>query len=73
MRNGRYFTDFTETTLEEFWKAEVSLEVFDLWNTRDVRPGREEEKWINLMARRVQKPTPRTATPDIRSFMNAAG
>ena len=53
IRAERYFTDFTEETLSAFWKAATSLRIFDLWITQDVRPGREEERWINLLARRV--------------------
>ncbi len=52
MRNGRYFTDFTENSLREFWEKDIPLTVFELWSTQDVRPGREEERWINLLARR---------------------
>ena len=52
MRNGRYFTDFTEETLKEFWEPVTTLRIIDLWITRDVRRGREEEKWINLLARK---------------------
>ncbi len=55
MRNGRYFTDFTEESLIEFMKAIPSLILFDKWITCDVRPGREEERWINILARRVQR------------------
>ncbi len=52
MRNGRYFTDFTEKSLREFWDTRFPLTIFELWSTEDVRPGREEERWINLLARR---------------------
>ena len=53
MRNGRYFTDFTEETLLRFWKDVEGLEITELWSTGDVRPGKEEERWINILARRV--------------------
>ena len=53
LRNGRYFTDFTEESLKAFWSQATSMQVFDLWITHDVRPGREEERWINLLARRA--------------------
>ena len=53
MRNGRYFTDFTEKTLAEFMKDVPSLTMFEKWVTHDVRPGREEEQWINILARRI--------------------
>ena len=53
MRNGRYFTCFTEGTLAGFWENVKGLQVFDLWITGDVRPDRKEEQWINLLARRA--------------------
>ena len=53
MRNNRYFTDFTETTLSKLWIGIDSLQIIDIWTTQDVRPGREEKRWINLLARRV--------------------
>ena len=53
MRNGRYFTDFTEETFSDFMEDVSSLEIFDMWITQDVRPGRGEERWINILARRV--------------------
>ena len=52
MRNGRYFTDFSEETLKEFWEPVTSMRIFDQWITEDVRPDRKEEKWINLLARK---------------------
>lgn len=52
MRNGRHFTDFTEQSLEEFWKDVPCLKIFDLWVTKDVRADREDEKWINFLARK---------------------
>ena len=52
IRNGRYFTDFTEETLKEFMAGIPSLQAFDVWVTGDVRTGREEERWINMLARR---------------------
>ena len=53
LRGDRYFTDFTEEKLKEYWKQFPSLRIFDQWITNDVRPGREEEKWINLLAKRI--------------------
>lgn len=49
MRNGRFFTDFTEETLHEFWQCVPSLLISDIWITQDVRPEREEQ-WINILA-----------------------
>ena len=55
MRKGRYFTDFTEETLSEFWKDIPSLRITETWITQDVRPGREKEQWINLLAECIQE------------------
>lgn len=49
MRNGRYFTDFTETTFEKFIADIANVKITDLWITEDVRPGRSDEKWLNLI------------------------
>lgn len=54
-RNGRYFTDFTEDTFREFIKVIPELMIEDQWITLDVRPGRGEEKWLNLILRKNQK------------------
>lgn len=53
MRNGRYFTDFTEESLKAFWKPVTGLQIFDTWISQDVRSDRKERQWINLLARRV--------------------
>ena len=48
-RNGRYFTDFTEKTFEEFVDEIDNLKLKEEWITGDVRPGRGEEKWLNVI------------------------
>ena len=54
-RNGRYFTDFTEDTFDKFIKVIPELTIEEEWITSDVRPGRGEEKWLNLILRKIQK------------------
>ena len=54
-RNGRYFTDFTEDTFDKFIKVIPELTIEEEWITSDVRPGRGEEKWLNLILRKNQK------------------
>lgn len=49
MRNGRYFTDFTWNSFQRFIRETESLFIAESWVTGDVRPGREEEKWLNLL------------------------
>ncbi len=48
-RGERYFTDFTENTFKEFVSDLQALSVIDQKVTSDVRPGRENEKWLNLI------------------------
>lgn len=52
MRNGRYFSDFTEETMTALMGQVPELQVMETWITEDVRPGREE-RWINILARRA--------------------
>ena len=51
-RNERYFTDFTEKTFREFIEKIPKLTIEEHWITSDVRPGRGEEKWLNLLLRK---------------------
>ena len=52
VRNGRYFIDMTEKSLEKMLQDVGGLDVEDMWVTSDVRPGRGEEKWLNLFLRK---------------------
>lgn len=51
-RNGRYFTDMTEELFAKLLSKIESLEIEEQWTTSDVRPGRGEEKWLNLILRK---------------------
>lgn len=51
MRKGRYFTDFTSESFHEFMKAIPEFTIEKEWVTGDVRPGRENDKWLNLIMR----------------------
>lgn len=51
-RNGRYFTDMTEDSFDELLKRIPELEIEEQWITSDVRPGRGEEKWLNLILKK---------------------
>lgn len=51
-RNGRYFTDFDENSFEEFIRDIPTLNIEEFWITGDVRPGRGEEKWLNIILRK---------------------
>lgn len=51
-RNGRYFTDMTLERFELLMKDVDGLAIEESWVTADVRPGRDEEKWLNLFLRK---------------------
>ena len=48
-RNGRYFTDFTFERFSEFMKGIPDFRVTEHWVTGDVRPGRGDERWLNML------------------------
>ena len=50
-RNGRYFYDLTEEKARSIFENE-GLKIEGSWITGDVREGRGEEKWVNLICRR---------------------
>ncbi len=51
-RNGRYFTNFTESTFAEYINGIDDLSIIETWITGDVRPGRGDERWLNLIIQR---------------------
>ena len=51
-RNGRYFTDMTEETMSELLVNFPELKVEKQWVTEDVRVGRGDERWLNLILRK---------------------
>ena len=51
-RNGRYFTDMTEISMKELLAAFPELVVEKQWVTDDVRDGRGDERWLNMILRK---------------------
>ena len=51
-RNGRYFTDMTEEKMDKLLKDVNLFDILEMWVTSDVRPGRAEEKWLNMILRK---------------------
>lgn len=51
-RSGRYFTCYTEESFTELLEQFPELQIIDEWISGDVRPGREDEKWLNLIIRK---------------------
>lgn len=54
-RNGRYFTDMTEETFRNLLEKIEDLEVEEQWVTFDARPERGEERWLNLILRKIRR------------------
>lgn len=52
-KNGRYFSNFTEVSFRQFISEISELAIEEYWITEDVRQGRGEEKWLNLILRKV--------------------
>ena len=56
-RNGRFFTDMPEEAFAEVLEVIKrqgmdELKIEEQWITADVRPGRDDEKWLNLLLRK---------------------
>jgi len=51
-RNGRYFTDMTEDSFRNLIVGIDELFILEQWVTADVRPGRSQEKWLNLLLKK---------------------
>ena len=52
-RNGRFFTDFTIDEFTDFVKDVKEMAIEEYWITGDVRPGRGDERWLNLILRKI--------------------
>lgn len=53
-RHGRFFTDLTEDTIHELLSDITELQLVREKITSDVRPGRSDEKWLNVFYCKAQ-------------------
>ena len=51
-RNGRYFTDMTEAKFDGLLNDVPPFLIVQEMVTEDVRPGRSDEKWLNVFLRK---------------------
>ena len=51
-RNGRYFIDMDDDKFKNFIINYPNITVEELWITGDVRPGRSNEQWLNVILRK---------------------
>lgn len=52
VRKGRLFSDYTEDSLRELIQTIDSHQLIRSWKTTDVRPGRQDEFWLNVLLRK---------------------
>jgi hypothetical protein len=52
MVGERFFNDHTEASLTEAIRLNRQLSIVKVWTSSDVRPGRNQEKWVNALTRR---------------------
>lgn len=49
-RGNRYYTDLDEQSLNKLISQSPSIRILEQWISSDVRPERNQEKWINIIA-----------------------
>ncbi len=52
VKDGRYFNCHTSETITELLNSVNEVEIIENFITSDVREGRSEEKWVNVIARK---------------------
>lgn len=51
-KNGRLFSNFDEESFNAMLSDQKELDMLKFWKTSDVRPGREHEKWLNILLKK---------------------
>lgn len=54
LRDSRIFVDFNKHGFDELIKVHPELTVMRYWQTSGLRPGREDEKWFNILVRKTK-------------------
>ena len=52
-RHERYFIDFKEEKLKKLIEEVGCFEVIEQWITGDVRVGRGDERWLNILVKKI--------------------
>ncbi|MPW27072.1 methyltransferase domain-containing protein [Alkalibaculum sp. M08DMB] len=52
-RNGRYFTDLTESRLADLIEPLKELSILETMITSDIRADKEDEKWLNIIFKKI--------------------
>lgn len=51
-KNGRLFSNFDEDSFNAVLSDQKELTMVKFWKTSDVRPGRDHEKWLNILLKK---------------------
>lgn len=52
-KNGRHFSNYNEKSFNALLLEQNKLSVLKYWITNDLRPGRQDEKWLNVLLRKT--------------------
>ena len=52
-KDGRFFNNYNEETVKSIINPETGFETLDIFITGDVREDREDERWVNVVARKI--------------------
>jgi len=52
-RKGRYFNDMTRELIDPLLQMTPELAMFDFWISKDQRPERGSERWLNCLFKKV--------------------
>lgn len=55
MKNGRHFTDMTEIKFQIFLDEIGGFDIIELWISQDVRADREDERWLNVIVKKITR------------------
>ena len=52
---GRQFADFTEESFRNLIKKVSSFQEMKVWTTKDARSDRQDQKWLNVLMKKIEK------------------
>ncbi len=53
-KNGRLFSDYTVESMRNLLEEVNGLVPIKIWVTNDTRKGKENERWVNVICKRVE-------------------
>ena len=53
LRDSRLFNSYDEETINSLFEKHLDLAMVKVWKTKDVRPDRNDEFWINIICKKL--------------------